>query len=530
MRYVYDYQYKKNTSNINSKSKSQNSMKGGALTAQQRKQYLDLCFSMKNSREDHSENTFYLVKYLKDYVSPMVPEHKVELFNQIFSVLDGILEIGEIDTNFLSVINILSLQCTILLTDYSEEARKDPNFMLYIADPYNDPSIPKSSILPESYYEEIIDVYDMSRKELLKLSDVELDELTDEILDELDDDELADLIDFYKKNTKNDLKNFLIRGIKVTSTDMDNSYYTSVFDKLIDCKWTDYFELKKHIIATPILYSLFSSLIFSKKNKEYKFPLKKNTNIYFAVILGEMTLSELLIASSKQIYFIGVVLTDSNADGYKYNPFLFFCHDIDHANGDIRDRYALYDVDTASTLNKKIIRFINLQDRKVADGSITHEKYNNIMFWLFLLAHELPNSIVLLLQTGKDPNDIFNSLLHAVLFFIRSTRFPYLFRFRNELDLGGFIPHQYRANIYKLIENGIRPNPFDNLIDSKYVPVFFKISVVDFAQAWYFIPKIREISKARSLEDKQSNSNSNSKTKSKTKSKSKSKTRKYHSI
>jgi hypothetical protein len=105
-------------------------------------------------------------------------------------------------------------------------------------------------------------------------------------------------------------------------------------------------------------------------------------------------------------------------------------------------------------------------------------------------------------------------------------RYPYLFRFKNEQDLGGFIPVEYRGNIHKIVENvnapmedGInaysrKPNSYtDNFMEHKNVPLFFKISVVDFAEAWYarFIPKIRQISKRRS--------NSYSKSKSKTKSK-----------
>ena len=71
------------------------------------------------------------------------------------------------------------------------------------------------------------------------------------------------------------------------------------------------------------------------------------------------------------------------------------------------------------------------------------------------------------------------------------------------------------------MEDGInaysrKPNSYtDNFMEHKNVPLFFKISVVDFATAWYspiFIPKNRKISKRRS----NSYSNSKSKTKLKT--------------
>ena len=149
-----------------------------------------------------------------------------------------------------------------------------------------------------------------------------------------------------------------------------------------------------------------------------------------------------------------------------------------------------------------MIRFIKSCERKVSEGVILPEKYNNIMFWLFLLAHEFSSSINLLVQRSSDLNTICNSLLGVVLF-PPGTRTPYLFRFKNELDIGGLIPPQYRNNVYKIVEDGIKPD-YKNLMDDKRVPLFFKLSVIDFVREWYFIPNQNTPSKTRSLENKKS--------------------------
>lgn len=514
MRYIYDFPYK-----TNSKGKTQSLMKGGTLEGEKRKEYLNLCYSLRKKHQDQGENVLYLLQYLKDYIEPMVPPDKVGLFTQIFSILDDVIEMSDIDTNYLSIINLVSLQCTILLTDYSEEARRDPSFMLYISDPYNDPTNPEPN-------EEFDDFYGMYIKDLQNLSDDKLHALTKSKLDQLDDAMYEELFQVYRKDKEDEmgedemsedemdedeiislLKKSVKKDVKNRST-----FYTVVFDELLKCNWTNYFELKKHIIKTPLLHRRFSPLIYSDNGKEYRFlPPKKNTNIFLAVILGEMTLSELLTATANQIYFIGVVLEDTNADGYRYNPFLFFYHDIDHAKGDVTDRLLL-SLNQKQALNKKMIRFITSCERKVSEGLILPEKYNNIMFWLFLLAHEFSSSINLLLQRSSDLNTICNSLLGVVLF-PPGTRTPYLFRFKNELDIGGLIPPQYRKNVYKIVEDGIKPD-YRNLMDDKRVPLFFKLSVIDFVREWYFIPNLNTPSKTRSLENK----------------KSKTKTRKHKSI
>ena len=512
MKYIYDYQYK-NTTEKKSKTKLTNLIRGGKLTGQKRQQYLDLCFSLKTPNEKYDKNVLDLINYLKEYIEPRVPEAKVDLFQRIFSIVDDPNKLLDIDTNLLSIINLMSLQCTILLTDYSEEAQSDPNYMLYIADPYNDPSNPESSSSNEDTFEEIDELYDISIKDLQQLTDEELDELTNTKIDEMktnDEDLYNSLFEVYEIDNEEELKIILKkRAEKPNKKYNTNVFFTIAFNELLACDWTNYIELKNHIIKTPMLYNLFSTLIYSRQEKEYEFPLKQHENIFLAVILGEMTLSELLIASAKQIYFIGVVYSNTIADGYRYNPFLFFYHDIDHARGDINDRYMISDSNKLSALNKKIIRFIRQYNKKAVKNSIKKEKYNNIMFWLFLLAHEFPLTVGLLIQRGHDLMDTLNRLLKGVLFPFGS-RYPYLFRFKNELDLGGLIPPQYRTNIYKIVESKIIPTSNNNnLMEDKHVPLFFKKSVIDFTEAWF--PELKE--RARSLETKKKSKTRNIKTK-----------------
>jgi hypothetical protein len=497
MKYRYDFPYVIKDQNPRQKKTRYNRrmkpiLKGGALTSEERKRYIHLCFLLKEPDQNYESITLKLLEYLYKYILPMVSPEKKGLFDEIFSIK----KMSLIDTNYLAIINLVSLQCAILLTDYSEHARKDPSFMLYISDPYNDPSNEHMDE-EDDEEDEYIDFYDKTMNYLRKLPEDKLDELTDKRISELNEEEIDTYLEFYNVEDLHDIKQ-IIRKNKSKSKTTNNVFYTDIFNELLQCKWIDYAIFKQHILTSPLLLDRFAPLIFSNPHEknEYTFPLQPNTNIFLAVILGEMTLSELLIASAKQIYFIGVVLTSTIADGYRYNPFLFFYHDIDHARGDINDRSA-YNIKKMLTLNRKIIDFIKITNKKVMRGFIPEETYNNIMFWLFLLAHELPISIGLLLKKEESKIQVKNDLLHAALFPFGS-RFPYLYRFTNEYDLGGFIPQQYRSNIFKIVEKHKQPSQLGNLCEDPNVPLFLRKSLDDFVKAWYFTPKIRKVSKRRS--------------------------------
>ena len=283
MKYISDFSITNeiNKSMItNSKLNISNKIiKGGHLEEEDRLNYLRLCFKLKQSYQDYRSITENLLQYLANYVGKLLeklPPMKTDLYIKIFSILKKPLEQTDKAENFLAIINIVSLQCVILLTDASKEARRHPDFMLYIADPYNDPSMPKEFLLDEAEAElnGNVEFYDMSLKELQELSDEELNDLTDEIISDFDEEELDEQLLFYNVDNSDQLKTILIRTIKRNKRS-NNVFYTPIFDKLIDCVWTDYNTLKRHIIETPVLLNMFSSLIYlnTKTKEQYTFPL-----------------------------------------------------------------------------------------------------------------------------------------------------------------------------------------------------------------------------------------------------------------
>jgi hypothetical protein len=404
MKIILDFPYKK----IKKRSK-----KGGAHL--HRKKYLKTCHELcdpTSSKETCKRNTVIILQELQKYVYPAINKEKKEIFIKIFGFLKH--DIDLVDENYLSLINLLSLQCSILLVDESKLVA-DPLYMLYIR-----PDI----------------------------------------------------------------------------------FFTDSYELLKSIEWDTYSVLKEAIKTNTVLKSLFNNLIHDPLKQyptEYSFPLQPESVVFLAVCLGEMTLSELIMGNVKQIYFLGIVLTESNADGYTYNPLTFFYHDIDHSKGDLR-RYIGRNRTKNYVLNITLQQFINHIIESKIDGYLNENQYNYIFFWLFWILHESDIGTGVLIRANPSEHgkiEMIEILLNSVV--VYRTRGNYLERFLDENDLRGFVPDSLQPNLRHCAGDGLFPiidysslNPRSFFLNDR-VPAFFKDSATEFVDQYTLFISLLEM-------------------------------------
>ena len=256
-----------------------------------------------------------------------------------------------------------------------------------------------------------------------------------------------------------------------------SNFFTDSYELLKGVEWHTYSVLKEAIKTNAVLKSLFNTLIHDPLEQhptEYSFPLKRESVVFLAVCLGEMTLSELIMGNVKQIYFLGIVLTESNADGYMYNPLTFFYHDIDHSKGDLR-RYIGRNREKNNVLNKNLQDFINHIIESKTAGYLNENQYNYIFFWLFWILHESDIGTGMLTNANSfSETEMIEMLLNSVV--VYRTRGNYLERFLDENDLRGFVPDSLQTNLDHCV--GDRFPIIDYSLDTPFlsnvrVPEFF---------------------------------------------------------
>jgi hypothetical protein len=399
MKIILDFPYKK----IKKQSK-----KGGAHL--HRKKYLKICHELcdpKSLKETCKRNTFIILQELQKYVYPAIDKEKKEIFIKIFGFLKH--DIDLVDENYLSLINLLSLQCAILLVD-EYKLVADPFYMLYIR---------------------------------------------------------------------------------------PDNFFTDIYELLKNIEWDTYSVLKEAIKTNAVLKPLFNNLIHDTLKQdptEYSFPLKQESVVFLAVCLGEMTLSELIMGNVKQIYFLGIVLTESNADSYMYNPLTFFYHDIDHSKGDLR-RYIGPNRAKNYVLNITLQQFINHIIESKTDGYLNENQYNYIFFWLFWILHESDIGTGLLTNANFFLKyEMIEMLLNSVV--VYRTRGNYLERFLDENDLRGFVPDSLRTDLDNCALDGF-PS-VDYSLDTPFlsndrVPAFFKDSATEFVDQYTLFISLLEM-------------------------------------
>lgn len=393
MKFILDFPYKK--------IRKQSRKGGGHLD---RKLYFEICYALcdpGSSKEECKKNTVKILQELQKYVYPAIKNNreKKEIFIKIFDFLKGDMDL--IDENYISLINLVSLQCTMLLIDKTKLG-SDPSYMLYIR---------------------------------------------------------------------------------------PDDFFTNKYMLLENIDWYTYSILKEEIKTNSVLNFYFNNLIHDPIQQgvtEYSLPLQQESVVFLAVCVGEMTLSELITGNVKQIYFLGIVLTDSNADGYMYNPLTFFYHDIDHSKGDLR-RYNGSNRKKNYLLNRTLQRFIFHINEDKSAGYLDENHYNYIFFWLFWILHESEIGTSVLTNTKAfTENEMIEILLNSVV--VYRTRGDYLERFLDENDLRGFVPDSFRPDLDRCGKNKQFPiihysldTPF--LLNDR-VPEFFKISAIVFIRQY----------------------------------------------
>ena len=151
--------------------------------------------------------------------------------------------------------------------------------------------------------------------------------------------------------------------------------------------WDNYDHLYNLIKTGPYLLSIYKTLIGKQYSKtEYCCPNLSGARIL--VLLGEMTLLELVDTMADNIYLIGVTTEIEWADGNEYTPFEFMHHDLVHASN---REYGFGNYGKGMLqLEREFIDHI-----KANPGAYDLDK---LMIPLFLFMHELPRREFYLLR------------------------------------------------------------------------------------------------------------------------------------
>jgi hypothetical protein len=144
------------------------------------------------------------------------------------------------------------------------------------------------------------------------------------------------------------------------------------------------------------------------------------------VLLGEMTLFELLWSLSNDLYFVGLPAQIQFADGNLHTPTTFLEHDLGHMAARLENRSeALRDRENVNV--KKCLLYINDKSKEIQDA---------VLLFLFLYMH---------LEVQGDNEALL--VPHTVTSGIFRPNNPHKFyredvirRLKSRSDLGGFLP------------------------------------------------------------------------------------------
>lgn len=191
--------------------------------------------------------------------------------------------------------------------------------------------------------------------------------------------------------------------------------------------WDNYDHLYNLIKTGPYLLSRYKKLIgTSYPEADYCCPNFNGARIL--VLLGEMTLLELVDTMADNIYLIGVTTEIEWADGHEYTPFEFMHHDLVHASN---REYGFGDFGIGMlSLERRFIDHI-----KGNPGAYDLDK---LMIPLFLLMHELPMGEMSLLREQMNFPLSYESR-------IKDTFVGNLENWRNPKFYGGLLPEAVRG-------------------------------------------------------------------------------------
>ena len=109
------------------------------------------------------------------------------------------------------------------------------------------------------------------------------------------------------------------------------------------------------------------------------------------VLLGELTLYELVWSLAQDVYFVGLIPGLGFADGALMHPVSFLAHDLDH----MHDRLRLCEEDRLrrSEVNARVVHFLAFLDER--DGAV---QQTCLMFLFLYMHHEIECKEAILLQ------------------------------------------------------------------------------------------------------------------------------------
>ena len=144
------------------------------------------------------------------------------------------------------------------------------------------------------------------------------------------------------------------------------------------------------------------------------------------VLLGEMTLFELLWSLSNDLYFIGLPAQIQFADGNLHTPTTFLEHDLGHMTARLDNRKeALRDQENANV--KKCLLYINDKSKEIQDA---------VLLFLFLYMHlEVQGDNEALLVPHTVDSGLFRPNNPHKFY-----REDVIRRLKSRNDLGGFLP------------------------------------------------------------------------------------------
>jgi len=146
------------------------------------------------------------------------------------------------------------------------------------------------------------------------------------------------------------------------------------------------------------------------------------------VLLGEMTLFELLWSLSNDLYFIGLPTQTQYADGRFYTPTTFLEHDLGHMFS--RLDFIKEDVRDEENRNvKKCLLYINDKSKEIQDA---------VLLFLFLFMHlEVQGDDTVLRVPHTATSGLFRRDDHPHSLFYKGN---IIRRLKSRDDLGGFLP------------------------------------------------------------------------------------------
>lgn len=209
--------------------------------------------------------------------------------------------------------------------------------------------------------------------------------------------------------------------------------YDRLYDYLSAIDWTNYdsvLRLISHHEPDEEEYDLKWLVIEDEFDEGSCIPSMKNKAVI--VLLGELTLYELVWSLAQDVYFIGLIPGLGFADGALMHPVSFLAHDLDH----MHDRLLLCEEDTLrrAEVNARVLHFLAF----IADKTAAIQQ-TCLMFLFLYMHHEIECKESILLEDTLRPT--------SGPFRPGGEEDEYVYlpdRFLRQNDLQGFLPVELR--------------------------------------------------------------------------------------